>query len=229
VEAEKRDKEAYRARLSSLDQENGALEADLRNCRAQLEPLQGVEKDKQRLESACLDLREAEKEQKKMINRLTAALKELDFERSKLREYLIRYETELRRTETRAEQLKQEFLAMEGRRTPARTLAESGRTRRSEKDLMDEDHVAQLTVERDRLRQKDVERESALKALESTIKVLRREATQSAVSVETLRNKLRKAQDENVQLRLSTELRRTPAPYRSMLEATSKRTQHITS
>jgi len=94
VEAEKRDKEAYRARLSSLDQENGALEADLRNCRAQLEPLQGVEKDKQRLESACLDLREAEKEQKKMINRLTAALKELDFERSKLREYLIRYETE---------------------------------------------------------------------------------------------------------------------------------------
>ncbi|KAJ8900745.1 hypothetical protein NDN08_000046 [Rhodosorus marinus] len=229
LEAEKRDKEAYRASLSSLTQEHGELEADLRNYRAQLEPLQSVEKDKQRLESECLDLREAEKEQKKMINHLTAALKELDFERSKLREYLIRYETELKRTETRAEQLKQEFLAMEGRRTPARTLADSGRTRRSEKDLMDEQQVAQLTVERDRLRQKDVERDSALKALESTVKVLQREATQSAVSVETLRNKLRKAQDENVQLRLSNELRRTPAPYRSMLEATSKRTQHIRS
>mmetsp|Transcript_4652 Transcript_4652/g.19915 ORF Transcript_4652/g.19915 Transcript_4652/m.19915 type:complete len:148 (-) Transcript_4652:541-984(-) len=147
---------------------------------------------------------------------------------------------------------------MEGRSIPSGTLADSGRTRRSEKDLMDEQHFAQLTVERDRkqsrlrvgpheshlsypvfvtrstvsllgLRQKDVERESALKALQSTVKVLQREATQSAVSMETLRNKLRKVQDENVQLRLSTELRRTPSAYRSMLEATSKRTERITS
>mmetsp|Transcript_4650 Transcript_4650/g.19904 ORF Transcript_4650/g.19904 Transcript_4650/m.19904 type:complete len:624 (-) Transcript_4650:541-2412(-) len=229
LEAEKRDKEALRASLSSLTQEHGELEADLRNYRAQLEPLQSVEKNRQRLESECLDLREAEKEKQKAIDHLTAALKELDFERSKLREYLIRYETELKRTEARAEQLKQEFLAMEGRSIPSGTLADSGRTRRSEKDLMDEQHFAQLTVERDRLRQKDVERESALKALQSTVKVLQREATQSAVSMETLRNKLRKVQDENVQLRLSTELRRTPSAYRSMLEATSKRTERITS
>mmetsp|Transcript_4655 Transcript_4655/g.19924 ORF Transcript_4655/g.19924 Transcript_4655/m.19924 type:complete len:478 (-) Transcript_4655:1092-2525(-) len=94
LEAEKRDKEALRASLSSLTQEHGELEADLRNYRAQLEPLQSVEKNRQRLESECLDLREAEKEKQKAIDHLTAALKELDFERSKLREYLIRYETE---------------------------------------------------------------------------------------------------------------------------------------
>jgi len=86
--------EALRASLSSLTQEHGELEADLRNYRAQLEPLQSVEKNRQRLESECLDLREAEKEKQKAIDHLTAALKELDFERSKLREYLIRYETE---------------------------------------------------------------------------------------------------------------------------------------
>lgn len=68
------------------------------------------------------------------------------------------------------------------------------------------------------LRELDITHQEQIRALETTAKVLRREALDATTELETVRSKLRRIQDENVRLRLQTELHRFTPNRKSIIK-----------
>jgi len=113
--------------------------------KTEIAKMANVEEERRTLAKECADLRARERELQRRSNAQTAALKELDHERSKLREYLVRYEKELEKNEEKIDKLKIEFRK---RGFSMRSSRQQGADEAAYKQQID--MIAQLREERDR-------------------------------------------------------------------------------